>query len=73
MLRGCFQDVLWAFTENVFPGSFKECFKEVSRKFKWCSKKVSRLLQVRSKGVSHIFEGVSRVFERTLKVLSGKF
>ena len=58
---------------------FQGNVKGVSRKFKGhlkcqgCFKEVSRAFQVRGKSFSSSFKGVSRIFERSLKGVSGKF
>ena len=64
----------------MFQGSFKSAsmkflgnFKEVFRKFQGCFKKVSRVFQLRLNGISSNYKGGSRVFERSLKCVSGKF
>ena len=51
---------------------FQGSFREVSGKYQGCLKKVARVYQVRFKGVLSGFKGVSRVFEKSLKLASGK-
>ena len=54
---------------RMFPVSFKGVYKKFQRWFD----KVSGVFQVRLKGVSSNFKGDSRVFERSLIGVSGKF
>ena len=52
---------------------FGGCFKEVSGKFHGCFKRVSREFQLRFMVVASSFKGGLRVFERSLKGVSGKY
>ena len=59
-----------------FKGVYKKFqgrLKDVSRELQECFKKVSRGFQVRLMGTSSNHKGVSSVFERSLKGVSGKF
>ena len=62
----------------MFQGSFKsvsrkfqECVKEVSRKVQGCLINVKRVFKV-GKCLLSSFKGGSRIFERSLKCVSGK-
>ena len=50
---------------------FQGSFKDDSGKFHGCFNKFLRVFQVRLKGASSSFKATSRVFERSLKGVSG--
>ena len=59
----CFREISMGFQENL---------KDILKAFQGCFEKVSRVFQLRLKGISSSYKGVSRLFERSFKVVSRK-